>query len=117
MRSFKMKGARMMKVAGCLGLPLLLLWGSAAQAEDVTADITFFGLEKMVAHYKRMCVSVKVPQEKDTIFSSGFLVNTKRYVFAVTANHGIPEDSAIVSVNVEGGKREEIVGTVVARSP
>jgi S1-C subfamily serine protease len=108
---------RGLKVAGFLLLPVLWSSGSFAQTKDITAYITFFGLEKMVAHYKRMCVSVKVPQEGDTIFSSGFLVNTKRYVFAVTSNHGVPEDSAIVSVNVEGGKREEIIGTVVARSP
>jgi S1-C subfamily serine protease len=108
---------RVLKLAGFLLLPLLWASGSLAQARDITAHITFFGLEKMVDHYKRMCVSVRVPQEKDTVFSSGFLVNTKKYVFAVTSNHGVPDDSAIVSLNVEGGKREEITGTVVARSP
>jgi hypothetical protein len=89
----------------------------SAQAEEIPGDITFFGLEQRVAYLKRICVSIKVPMGSDTAFGSGFLVNTQKYISAVTCNHCVPRDTAIVSVNVEGGKREEVIATVLARSP
>jgi len=90
------------------------------RAFTIPDDIPFFQLEAQAEILKQYCVWIKtspIKPNEDWTFGSGFIVVRPQIVYVITCNHCVPRDTAVVSVNIEGGKREGVRGIVVARSP
>jgi len=97
-----------------------------AWCQRIPEDIPFFQLEDKVADLKQTCVEIKVPPINSNstkwAFGTGFLVVRPKILFVVTCNHctmtadSVERDTVIVSLNIEGGKREDVMGVVFARS-